>query len=114
MGDAFTGKEITEGKRMAEALGTFQKPLEGPVSAPQLVEKVNALEKAVAAIDGLRAQLDEALNKRNAVAVEVRDIMHRIRGLVEATYGSDSSEYGKLGFTRKSERKRPAKKTKPA
>jgi hypothetical protein len=55
--------------------------------------------------------LDQMLNEFQAEEAEVNELNRRFLSAVEAHYGPDSSEYEMVGGTRKSERKRPTRKT---
>jgi SepF-like predicted cell division protein (DUF552 family) len=72
--------------------------------ATQLVSQMNALE----------AQLTDMRNQRDALHTELWDKLKRVRNGVKANYGDDSSQYEMVGGTRRSERKAPVRKTKPA
>ena len=57
------------------------------------------------------AELDEVGNAVDSAEAELKDLNRRFLSAVEAQYGPDSSEYEMAGGTRRSERKRPSKKT---
>ena len=59
----------------------------------------------------LAAQMDDSSNRYDAQENLMADWNRRVLSAVEAQYGPDSSEYEMVGGTRKSERKRPSKKT---
>lgn len=54
---------------------------------------------------------DEKLNRIEAAEEIVRNLSERMLAGVAAKYGKDSDEYEQGGGVRKSERKRPARKT---
>ena len=62
----------------------------------------------------IRAEETAAINEVNAQGAAVDDANTRIRSGIRATYGPDSNQYEQAGGTRTSERKRPARKAKPA
>jgi hypothetical protein len=59
----------------------------------------------------LVAELDQDQNDLQAEEAELNDLNRRFLSAGEAAYGPDSSEYEMLGGTRKSERKKPTKKS---
>lgn len=59
----------------------------------------------------LAAQMDDSSNRFDAQENVMADWNRRILSAVEAQYGTDSSEYEMVGGTRKSERKKPSKKS---
>ena len=59
----------------------------------------------------LAAQMDDSSNRFDAQENLLADWNRRVLSAVEAQYGPDSSEYEMVGGTRKSERKRPTKKS---
>src|SRR5437660_7376551 len=59
----------------------------------------------------LSAQMDDSSNRFDAQESLMADWNRRVLSAVEAPYGPDSSEYEMVGGTRKSERKRPSKKS---
>jgi hypothetical protein len=79
------------------------------------------LENYLLLIDGLRSQLatyNESLSIVDRAAGTVQDTEQQLRTLSErmliavaARYGKDSYEYARAGGTRKSERKRPPRRS---
>ncbi|PYS21126.1 MAG: hypothetical protein DMF72_18435 [Acidobacteria bacterium] len=59
----------------------------------------------------LAAQMDDSSNRFDEQENLMADWNRRMLSAVEAQYGPDSSEYEMVGGTRKSERKRPSKKS---
>jgi len=66
------------------------------------------------AYNALLSQADQAQNELLAAEKAIRDLSERMLAGVASKYGKDSSEYEMAGGTRKSERKRPTRKTPPA
>ena len=56
------------------------------------------------------AELDDLGNALDAAESELSDLNGRVLSAAKAQYGPDSSEYEMVGGTRRSERKRPARK----
>lgn len=65
------------------------------------------------AYNTLLSQVDQAYNEFQAAEKAIRDLSERMLAGVASKYGKDSSEYEMAGGTRKSERKRPTRKTPP-
>jgi hypothetical protein len=84
----------------------------GPNLTPQayqtVIDNTAAIEEAHAQ---LAAQMDDSSNRFDAQEALVADWNRRILSAVEAVYGPDSSEYEMVGGTRKSERKKPMRKS---
>lgn len=59
----------------------------------------------------LAAQMDDSSNRFDAQDALLGDWNRRILSAVEAQYGPDSSEYEMVGGTRKSERKKPTRRS---
>ncbi|MBC7796662.1 MAG: hypothetical protein H7Z37_07310 [Pyrinomonadaceae bacterium] len=81
------------------------------ISASIYANKINEVETAMEEYNTALAMADEKLNTFTAAELELREMNERVLISVAAKYGKDSDEYEKAGGTRKSERKRPAKKT---
>lgn len=73
-------------------------------------DDVTALTAKLDDYNGLLAAIDQAQNDLEAMERALRDKNARILSAVEARFGSDSNEYEMVGGTRRSERKKPAKK----
>ena len=56
------------------------------------------------------AALDDKQNRLDVREAGLKDLNVRIQAAVKAQFGTDSSEYELLGGTRRSERKKPARK----
>lgn len=59
----------------------------------------------------LAAQMDDSSNRFDTQEALMVEWNRRVLSAVEAQYGPDSSEYEMVGGTRKSERKKPSKKS---
>lgn len=64
-------------------------------------------------IKALDAELTDLRNQRDALHLVIWDKLKRLRSSIKGLFGDDSSEYEMMGGTRKSERKRPTRKTPP-
>ena len=61
--------------------------------------------------EDIRTQLTAAVNDTNSQALAVSDVITRARSGFRTFFGPDSTQYEQAGGTRRSERKRPARKT---
>ncbi len=111
MAERFEKRKLMEAKGVLDAIKDFSTPLEGTPNAQDLQKKIEALEAQVAKVASLRAQLTEALNVRNHIAYEMNDLVKRLRALVKAQFGDDSSEYEMVGRKRLSERRHPSRRS---
>jgi len=59
----------------------------------------------------MAAQMDDSSNRFDTQEALLAEWNRRILSAVEAVYGPDSSEYEMVGGKRKSERKKPTKKS---
>ena len=82
----------------------------GEVTLVILQSKVDELRQKRNQIEALRTELTAHLNDLNEKTGQLADINTRARSGFRATYGPDSSQYEQAGGTRRSERKRPARK----
>jgi len=76
--------------------------------------QVTSMQAKQDAYNALLSQADQAQNELLAAEKAIRDLSERMLAGVASKYGKDSSEYEMAGGTRKSERKRPTRKTPPA
>ncbi len=61
-------------------------------------------------LHALELQMTEIRNKRDERLAQMWDTVKRVRASVKGAYGDDSTEYELVGGTRRSERKRPARR----
>lgn len=84
----------------------------GPkISLPIFEGKVTSFAGRLDSHNQLLAQTDDSTNLTDSEEAELNDWSRRMLSAVEAQYGPDSSEYEMVGGTRKSDRKRPTRKT---
>jgi hypothetical protein len=74
-------------------------------------QEINAFSVKVDRYNGMISALDDLQNQLQADESSLREKNARMLAAAQARYGSDSSEYEQAGGTRKSERKRSAKKS---
>jgi len=82
----------------------------GEVTLANLQSRLEELRQKRNRIETLRTELTAHVNDLNAKTSQLADINTRARSGFRATYGPDSSQYEQAGGTRRSERKRPARK----
>ena len=76
--------------------------------------QVTSMQAKQDAYNALLSQTDQTQNELLEAEKAIRDLSERMLAGVASKYGKDSSEYEMAGGTRKSERKRPTRKTPPA
>lgn len=86
----------------------------GDLTLSMLAGELAQAEPSEAAIVNLENQLTEARNQRDALYTAMWDKVKRVRSAIKGIYGDDSSQYELVGGTRKSDRKTPTRKPKPA
>ena len=74
---------------------------------------VNDYTAAQDAYNGELAQLDERTNLLDARERDLADLSQRVLAAVRGEYGPDSNEFELVGGTRRSDRKRAVRPTKP-
>ena len=73
--------------------------------------RITSTRQCLDTYNTLLSQVDGAYNEFLAEEASLRDLSERMLAGVAAVYGRDSDEYEKAGGVRKSERKRPVRKT---
>ena len=73
--------------------------------------QLNGFSDKIDKYNGLLSTLDELQNELDADEGELRTMNTRMLAASESHYGPDSSEYEMVGGKRRSERKRPTRKT---
>lgn len=85
----------------------------GPDVTLEKVREIRGdLEKRISNVSRLSEQFDKELELRNECAEMARQIVTRTRKAVGGIFGPDSTQYAQVGGTRRSERKKPIRKTK--
>jgi uncharacterized protein YukE len=74
-------------------------------------KSINELREKVNAYNTLLSQIDAQLNDINEADKQLRDYSERMLTGIASKYGKNSNEYEQAGGTKKSERKKPVKKT---
>ena len=84
----------------------------GPNLSKEMFEgKMTSFTARLDSRNQLNAAMDDSTNATNSEEGELQEWNRRILSAVEAQFGPDSSEYEMVGGTRKSERKRPTRKS---
>lgn len=111
MGNSSVPKLLQEAGQVKEALDKVGKPLPGGVSSKAMTDAVGALNAAVQNLDNLNAERMKAVNQKAAASSTLRAFLVKARLAIKVECGDDSSEYEMAGGTRRSERKRPVRKS---
>ena len=101
MGNSSVPKLLQEAGQVKEALDKVGKPLPGGVSSKAMTDAVGALN----------AERMKAVNQKAAASSTLRAFLVKARLAIKVECGDDSSEYEMAGGTRRSERKRPVRKS---
>lgn len=86
----------------------------GDITLAQFKTKIKELRDARGKAEALRTQLTAAVNEANERSDDLAALVTRARSGFRAFYGPDSTQYEQAGGTRASDRKRPARKPRPA
>ena len=86
----------------------------GDITLAQFQTKIAELRNARGKAEALRTQLTAIVNEANARRDDLAELVSRARSGFRAQYGPDSTQYEQAGGTRASDRKRPARKPRPA
>lgn len=74
-------------------------------------QQINDLRDKLNAYNTMLSQVDAQLNEINELDKVLRDYSERMLAGIASKYGKNSNEYEQAGGKKKSERKRPSKKT---
>ena len=107
-------RDLQPGKMRLAGLKSIDKNLDlgGGVSAEILENTITAADAKLAQYNQSLGMPDQYLNEYKALVTTVKDLSNRSLKGVGVKFGEDSSEYEMAGGTRKSERKRPTRKSK--
>jgi hypothetical protein len=86
----------------------------GELTNIHLSAEIEETELLLAQIRADETQLIELRQRRDARYAALWEEAKRVRNGVKAIYGDDSAQYAMIGGKRKSERKTPVRKAKPA
>jgi hypothetical protein len=82
----------------------------GNLSQARMDADLNQTQPLQARMSALQAELLSLRDQHDALYNTIWDHVKRVRSAVKGIYGDDSPQYQMVGGTRKSDRKRPARK----
>ena len=82
----------------------------GPFTQAALADALTQARDIQTRIAALELQLTDLRNQRDDGLVRIWDTIKRVRATVKGAYGDDSSQYELIGGTRRSDRKRAARR----
>ncbi len=83
----------------------------GEVTAAKFTAACDGLRDAHNEVETKKLELTALINERESQANAVRDLIVRARSGFKSVYGLDSTQYQQAGGTRKSDRKRPVRRS---
>lgn len=83
----------------------------GEVTLAKFITACDALRDAHNEVEAKKLELTALINEREAQATAVGDLIVRARSGFKSVYGLDSTQYQQAGGTRKSDRKRPVRRS---
>jgi len=83
----------------------------GDLTQAALEANMNKVSSIQSRMTALKTELTDLQNQSDATCTDIWDQVKRVRSGVKAIYGDDSSQYEMIGGIRRSERKRPVRKT---
>jgi hypothetical protein len=104
-------KLLQEAGEIKKALEKISATLPDGISAAAMGAKITGLETVVSEIDSVNADRTRLINSKGDQAETLSDFIVQVRLAVKAVCGTDSSEYGMVGGTRASDRKKRKKKS---
>lgn len=104
-------KLLQEAHAIKEALEQMGANVPAGISAAEMADRIAALENIISELDKVNANRTQLVNSKADGAERVSDYVVQVRSVIKGISGPDSSEYEMVGGTRKSERKKPKKKT---
>lgn len=83
----------------------------GSLTQASLADTLAQARSTQAEIAALEIRLADLRNRRDDDMAHMWDAIKRVRATVKGAYGDDSSQYDLVGGTRRSERRRPARRS---
>ncbi len=112
MPDSYPNDVLSQAQATLEAWKKIDPALKiGELTQASLAADLTQAQSVQAQLDALDAQLTDLRNQRDQLYATVWDKVKRVRSGVKANYGDDSSQYEVIGGTRKSDRKKPVRKS---
>ena len=91
------------------------KPDFGPALTEAMFEtEITGYSADLDAFNSVLSEVDDKQNRLDDRKQRLHDFSQRIQAAVKALYGPDSSEFEVVGGVRRSDRKKPVRKAKPA
>jgi hypothetical protein len=106
-----TNAALVDGKKIQDVWVAHPEFTMKDVTYQDFKGAMDAAQAADDAVESLRSQLDALLNQRNAHNATLTGLTTRALSGIRGFFGPDSNEYEQAGGTRKSERKKPTRKT---
>lgn len=105
---------LADSQKRAAALASIDPALDlgGGLTLQAFNQQLASLQAKLDEYNTALSMVDELGNQLKAEEKKVLDLRERMLAGVAAKYGKDSDEYEKAGGTRKSERKRPVRRSK--
>jgi hypothetical protein len=100
---------LLEGIRLVEVARTLKK-LPGELGPEELSSRIAAFDTALQDVARANASRGRAIAEKTRVRVHLCTQIAQLRAAVKGLYGADSTEYGEIGGTRTSARKRPKRR----
>ena len=106
-------REVESAQQRVNGLVSIEETLDlgNGVSVAALQASIRAVMDEVNEYNTMISNADEKSNRVDALVDALNDLNSRALKGVESRYGKDSNEYEKAGGTRKSDRKRPIRKS---
>jgi cell division septum initiation protein DivIVA len=103
-------KLLQEANEVKQALEKLSEGVPAGISASEMGDRIAALEDVINQLNALNAEKTRLVDSKADVAQRVSDYIVQVRATIKGILGADSYEYGMVGGTRLSERKRPKRK----
>jgi hypothetical protein len=100
---------VAEAKALLGTIAQLRE-LPKPLGEKALVKLHDAFLTAVDETDAANNARKRVVAKKHAIRDQLRTHIVQVRTAVRGIYGTDSTEYGEVGGTRASERRRPTRK----
>ncbi|CAG0970667.1 hypothetical protein ANRL3_01479 [Anaerolineae bacterium] len=106
-----TNAALVDGKKVRDVWEAHPEFNMKDVTLKDFQTAMGAAQTADDAVESMRRQLDALINQRNAHNATLTELTTRALSGIRGFFGPDSNEYEQAGGTRKSERKKPTRKT---
>ena len=103
-------KLLQEANEIKKALEKIDDRIPDGLKAADMQTKVTELEDVIDDLDAVNVERTRLVDRKGERAEGLSDHIVQVRAVVKGIFGADSEEYDMVGGTRKSERKRQARK----